>query len=118
MARLYEDSDKYGYQSDFPIVEAYNSAVKDLVRNRFDEAGVAWDEFVADKSYDSITLQDLENIEERDNFLEYTNGHSVMTRPMWTPVHTLPMYRNCIRGDLTVSESIESRLVNIPSSVI
>ncbi|MFP6681854.1 MAG: PEP-utilizing enzyme [Gammaproteobacteria bacterium] len=65
MARLYEDSDKYGYQSDFPIVEAYNSAVKDLVRNRFDEAGVAWDEFVADKSYDSITLQDLENIEER-----------------------------------------------------
>jgi aminotransferase in exopolysaccharide biosynthesis len=60
----------------------------------------------------------MENIEERDNFLEYTNGHSVMTRPMWTPVHTLPMYRNCIRGDLTVSESIESRLVNIPSSVI
>ncbi len=65
MARLYEDSDKYGYQSDFPIVEAYNSAVRDLVRNRFDQAGVAWEEFVADKSYDSITLQDLENIEER-----------------------------------------------------
>lgn len=37
MARLYEDSDKYGYQSQFAIVEAYNSALKDLVRRRFAE---------------------------------------------------------------------------------
>ena len=42
MGRLYVDSDKYGYQSDFPIVEAYNAAVKDLVRRRFSEAGCAW----------------------------------------------------------------------------
>ena len=40
MAKLYADTDKYGYQSDFPIVEAYNAAVKDLVRARFAEAGV------------------------------------------------------------------------------
>ena len=60
----------------------------------------------------------LADAEERDSFLEYTNGHGVMTRPMWTPMHTLPMYQNCTKGDLTISESIESRLVNIPSSVI
>ena len=60
----------------------------------------------------------LADIEERDSFLKYTNDHGVMTRPMWTPMHTLPMYQNCARGDLSISESIESRLVNIPSSVI
>jgi aminotransferase in exopolysaccharide biosynthesis len=60
----------------------------------------------------------LSNLEERDNFLKYTNDNGVMTRPIWTPMHTLSMYRNCTKGDLAVSESIESRLVNLPSSVI
>ena len=60
----------------------------------------------------------LKDREERDRFLKYTNERGVMTRPMWTPMHTLPMYQNCQRGDVTVAENIESRLVNIPSSVI
>lgn len=59
----------------------------------------------------------VENREVRDHFLEYTNTHGVMTRPMWTPMHTLPMYEYCARTDLPVSEEIESRLVCIPSSV-
>ena len=60
----------------------------------------------------------LKDREERDSFLKYTNERGVMTRPMWTPMHTLPMYQNCQRGDMTIAENIESRLVNIPSSVI
>ena len=60
----------------------------------------------------------LKDREERDSFLKYTNERGVMTRPMWTPMHTLPMYQNCQRGDVTIAENIESRLVNIPSSVI
>lgn len=54
----------------------------------------------------------------RDSFLQYTNDAGVMTRPMWTPMHTLQMYRNCQRGDLSIAEVIEARLVSIPSSVI
>ena len=60
----------------------------------------------------------LKDKEERDSFLKYTNERGVMTRPMWTPMHTLPMYQNCQRGDVTIAKNIESRLVNIPSSVI
>ena len=60
----------------------------------------------------------LKDREERDSFLKYTNERGVMTRPMWTPMHTLPMYQNCQRGDVTIAKNIESRLVNIPSSVI
>ena len=63
MTRLYVDSDKYGYQSDFPIVEAYNAAVKDLVRRRFAEAACEWSEFVADKAYEMITKDDIARIE-------------------------------------------------------
>lgn len=65
MGRLYVDSDKYGYQSDFPIVEAYNAAVKDLVRRRFGEAGCAWRDFVADKAYEVITKDDIARIEQQ-----------------------------------------------------
>ncbi|MFT4583163.1 MAG: phosphohistidine swiveling domain-containing protein [Gammaproteobacteria bacterium] len=65
MAKLFEDTDKYGYQSDFPIVEAYNSAVKDLVRRRFAESGRQWNDFVADSAYDDITKADIASIEER-----------------------------------------------------
>ncbi len=60
----------------------------------------------------------LKDRRERDIFLKYTNDEGVMTRPMWTPMHTLPMYKNCQRNDLSTAESIEERLVNIPSSVL
>ena len=53
---------------------------------------------------------------DRDDFLEYTNNHNVMTRPAWTPLHQLPMYRHCMTGDLTCTENLAGRIVNIPSS--
>ena len=60
----------------------------------------------------------LEDRRVRDQFLQYVNNAGVMVRPIWTPMHSLPMYQNCQRSDLTTAESIESRLVSIPSSVI
>ncbi len=64
MAKLYEDTDKYGYQSDFPIVEAYNSAVKDLVRQRIDGSSKQWSEFLTDDALQAITYEDMSRIEE------------------------------------------------------
>ena len=69
MAKLFVDTDKYGYQADFALVEAYNSAVRDLVRKRFAQSACAWSEFVADKAYDSLTKDDFSQIEQR--LLEY-----------------------------------------------
>ena len=54
---------------------------------------------------------------ERDRVLAETNAHGVMTRPLWTPLHTLPMYRDCLRGPLPCTDFLESRLINLPSSV-
>lgn len=60
----------------------------------------------------------LENREHRDSFLKYTNENGIMTRPAWELMNRLPMFKNAQTGDLTNSEWIADRLVNIPSSVI
>lgn len=37
-------------------------------------------------------------------------------RPAWTLMHRLPMFAQSPRGDLSTAESIERRLINLPSS--
>lgn len=54
----------------------------------------------------------------RDALLSATNGAGVMTRPIWTLMNRLPMYENAECGDLSISEWLEARVVNLPSSVI
>lgn len=55
---------------------------------------------------------------ERDEILELTNSAGIMTRPAWTLMHRLPMFADCPRMDLSSSESLERRLINIPSSAV
>jgi len=52
----------------------------------------------------------------RNLLLKETNEKGVMTRPVWQLMHRLPMFQNCLRGDLKISEWVEAHLVNIPSS--
>jgi perosamine synthetase len=40
-----------------------------------------------------------------------------MVRPAWLLMNKLPMFENCQTGDLTCSENLSDRLVNLPSSV-
>lgn len=58
----------------------------------------------------------LPDLNERNKFLEETNGSKVMTRPIWRLMNKLPMYSSCYSDDLTNSEWLEDRVVNIPSS--
>ncbi len=44
------------------------------------------------------------------------NDANYMSRPVWTLMHRLPMFANCPRADLSGSESLSSRVVNLPSS--
>jgi perosamine synthetase len=61
---------------------------------------------------------ELENLKERDLLLESTNSNNIMTRPIWKAMDFLPMYRNCQKDELLNTRFLESRIVNIPSSVI
>lgn len=53
---------------------------------------------------------------ERDSLLVAANQRGYQCRPAWDLMHTLPMYRDCPRADLTQAESIAATLINIPSS--
>jgi perosamine synthetase len=57
------------------------------------------------------------SVEVRDRLLEELNAANYMVRPAWALLHTLAPFLDAPRmHDLSVSESIERRLVNLPSS--
>jgi perosamine synthetase len=60
----------------------------------------------------------LDNLKQRNLFLEVTNDAGVMTRPIWKLMSKLPMFKDSQQGDLTDSKWLEDRVVNIPSSMI
>jgi len=60
----------------------------------------------------------FENATERDRFLQETNQAGVMTRPLWTPMHQLPMYQACRRGDMPITDGLADTLVHVPSSAL
>ena len=59
---------------------------------------------------------DREYAAERDRLLEALHGNGVHARPLWTPMHLLPMYRDCPRSPLPVAEDMHTRCINLPSS--
>ncbi len=60
---------------------------------------------------------ELDNLEERNQFLKITNDSKTMTRPIWQLMFRLPMYQNCQRDDQKNAQFLEERIVNIPSGV-
>ena len=59
----------------------------------------------------------LKDNKERNEFLEYTNENSLMTRPIWRLMSELKMFQNCQNDGLKNSKWLEERVVNRPSSV-
>ena len=60
-----------------------------------------------------ILLQDRH---ERDSFLNFTNENGIMTRPAWTLMNKLDMFKNYICENIENAIELENRLVNLPSS--
>lgn len=52
----------------------------------------------------------------RDRILAALNDAGFQSRPIWRPMHQLPMYRQCPRADLAVTEDLAGRVINVPSS--
>lgn len=59
----------------------------------------------------------LEDKKAQLEFLEYTNDHGVMTRPVWELMSCLDMFKHCETDGLKNTEWLADRIVNIPSSV-
>jgi perosamine synthetase len=54
--------------------------------------------------------------QDRDAVLSALHAARILARPVWTPMHLLPMYKDCPRAPLPVAEDIHSRCINLPSS--
>lgn len=73
-------------------------------------------DFACSNYWLNALLLDEKFARERNNILEQTNNNGIMTRPAWVLMHRLDMFRGCPKMDLNVGESLERRLINIPSS--
>ena len=59
----------------------------------------------------------LNNIDEQLEFLEYANNSGLMSRPAWTLLNELTMFKDCFSLPQVNAQFLSERLVNIPSSV-
>ena len=59
----------------------------------------------------------MQDKKQRNKFLEDTNNKNVMTRPIWKPMHQLEINQDFQRSDMSNTEWLADRVVNVPSSV-
>lgn len=59
----------------------------------------------------------LPDREAQQAFLEFSNDHGVMTRPIWELMTRLQMFKDAQHDDLKNTIYLADRIVNIPSSV-
>lgn len=93
------------------LAERYRRALADVPGLSF----VVEPPFARSNYWLNALLLDEGHAEERDSLLARSNAAGLGTRPAWTLMHRLPMYADCPRMDLAVAESLERRLVNLPS---
>jgi len=73
-------------------------------------------EFARSNYWLNVLLLDEAYSDQRDKLLELTNKSGIMTRPAWTLMPRLPIYKDCPGMDLACAEDLERRLINLPSS--
>jgi perosamine synthetase len=71
--------------------------------------------FASSNYWLNVLMLDEGTAGKRDEILEATNAAGFHTRPVWTPMHKLPMYAECPRMELSTVESLERRIVCLPS---
>ena len=77
-----------------------------------------FDEPVDTKSNFWLNSLVCSNFDARNDLIEKANATGIMMRPIWTPMHKLPVFNDALRGDLSNTEWFEARVVNIPSSPV
>lgn len=63
MTLLYAETDKFGGTNASATVEAFHSAIREIVRTKLAQSGGHWDSFVFGKSLDLITAEDFASVE-------------------------------------------------------
>ncbi len=64
----------------------------------------------------SVIVEDEYKIS-RDELIKKFSENKIETRPFFMPVHTMPPYKDCRHGDMTITNELYEKGINIPSSV-
>lgn len=83
-----------------------------------DSAYSFFDEPINTKSNFWLNTIVCQNLDMRNELLQKSNSMGIMMRPVWTPMHKLPVFQGSPRGNLTNTDWFEARVVNIPSSPV
>lgn len=94
------------------IAEGYIAAFEDFSGLTFIEEPEAT---VSNYWLCSVILNE-DNAFMRDVLIRDTNDAGIQTRPLWDLLNTLPMYKDNPATELTNAESLQSRVISIPSS--
>lgn len=89
--QLFVDTDKYYDGEGPPVVEAFHSALKDLVRQKWEASGLPWDQFVFGKSYELITAKEIAAVDARLLATGYRYTGSAMISARERPEAYKPM---------------------------
>ena len=101
-------------------------AVKRALALRYAEAfagvpGLKWvkePERTSSNYWLNAILLDDDDMAARDAVLQACHDAQILARPVWTLMHRLAMFTDCPRAKLSTAESIERRLINLPSSAM
>jgi perosamine synthetase len=92
--------------------DRYVAAFKDVEGIRiFTEAAYAKSNY-----WLNVALLDKPDRPRLEGLLDDLNAQGLQCRPAWTPMHRLVIYAHCQSMDLSVTEDVNDRLINIPSS--
>ena len=94
------------------LAERYRTAFDEVEGVRF----LSEPEWATSNYWLNTLVLDDDSGEVQRGFLELANSEGIMTRPAWTPLHMLPLFSECPKMDLTITESMARRVVNIPST--
>ena len=94
------------------LAERYERAFADC-----NGASIVMEPAGCSSNYWLVTLKlDEPSLGMRDMILDRMNGRGIFARPVWQPMHELPMFSDCPLGDMTVTERLQASLINLPSS--
>ena len=96
------------------LASRYREAFKEIGGIRF----FAEPDFAKSNYWLNVLLLDEDRAARRNDLLKITNDEGILTRPAWNLMHKLPMFKESPKMELSVAESLERRIINIPSSAV
>ncbi len=93
------------------LMDRYGAAFEEMagVSLMAERPGITWNHWL-------VTLRlAADDAGLRDAVLAALHAAGLLARPVWTPLHTLAMYRDAPRDDMTATERLARQLICLPS---